>query len=195
MEEKYVGILASASEDSFYNEDIANNYKSLAKGIASYLAKSGYNLVFGGSPKSMTGKCYEEFIRHNRKVLVFTTTEYESDLDNMPEAKGYVCDDTFGVKEGIFNNSDVILALPGGIGTYSEILAFIEEKRSNKKDIPIEIYDEDGYLSNMLIETLKIMELKGFVDNSVYSLFSISHNFEELQEHLDEYLYNQKRRK
>ena len=189
MEKKYVGILASANEKDFPNEDIANNYKSLAKGISEYLAKNDFNLVFGGSSKSMMGKCYEEFSRHDKEIIAFTTVDYEADLDNIPAAKGYVCDTTFDVKRGIFDSSDIIVVLPGGIGTYSEVLAFIEEKRSNNRDVPIEIYDEDGYLSNILIETLKVMELKGFTDDSVYGLFNISHNFEEFQEHIDSYQY------
>ena len=190
MKEYNVGILASASESNFQNEDVANNYKSLAKGISDYLATSGFNLVFGGSPESMTGKCYEAFNMRDKIIYAYTTEEYQDDFERMPDAFGMVCDSTFDVKKHIFDVSDIIVALPGGIGTYSEILSFIEEKRSNKKDIPIEIYDEEGYMSSMLIETLKIMETKGFVDDSVYGLFSVSHNFEEFEEHMDKHIAN-----
>jgi len=187
MEEKYVGIISSSSND------IDEYYKNIAKDLSNYLAIKGLNLTFGGCSTSMMGNCYQEFIKQGRKVYAFTNEKYKDDLDNLDRATGIVCETTFEVKKGIFENSDIIVALPGGVGTYSEILSFIEEKRSNDKSIPIEIYDEDGYYLP-LIETLKIMELKHMIDNNVYSQFNISHNFEEFKEHIDSYLLNTKER-
>ena len=182
MKEKYVGIICSSSDD------IDNNYKSIARGISSALVSYDYNLAFGGASKSMMGICYDEFSKHDKKIYAFTTKKYKDDLELLPKAKGIVCETTFDLKKEIFENSDVIVVLPGGIGTYSELLSFIEEKRSNNIDTPIEIYDEDGYFLP-LIETLKIMELKNFEDGSSYELFNVSHNFEEFREHMDSYQY------
>ena len=182
MEEKYVGILCSSSDEA------DDTYKSAARGIANYLASNGYNLSFGGCSKSMMGICYDEFSKHNKKINAFTSAKYKEDLMVLDKARGIVCETTFDLKKELFENSDIIVVLPGGIGTYSEVLSFIEEKRSNDKDVPIEIYDEDGYFLP-LVETLKIMELKGLSDDSIYGLFNISHNFEEFREHIDAYQY------
>ena len=76
------------------------------------------------------------------------------------------------------------------MGEY-EKLRKLTTKGRNDKNIPIEIYDEDGYYLP-LIETLKIMELKKFNDDSVYNLFNVSHNIEEFREHIDNYLYSEK---
>ena len=71
------------------------------------------------------------------------------------------------------------------------IISFIEEKRSNDKNIPIEIYDEDGYFTPFF-ETLNLIQIKNFNDESISSLFNVSHNLEEFKLHIDEYLYNTK---
>ena len=185
MQEKYVGIIASS------NENIDDYYKSIARGISHELASRGFNLSFGGCYTSMMGIAYQEFINQNRAVNAFTTAKYKDDLTMLDKARGIVCETTFDLKKELFENSDIIVVLPGGIGTYSEVLSFIEEKGRNDKNIPIEIYDEDGYYLP-LIETLKIMELKKFNDDSVYNLFNVSHNIEEFREHIDNYLYSEK---
>ncbi len=185
MEDKYVTIITSS------NNNIDDYYKELASRVSNYLASSGFNLSFGGCSTSMMGITYNEFVKQNRKVNAYTTIKYQDDLNVLDKATGIVCETTFDLKKQLFENSDIIVVLPGGIGTYSEVLSFIEEKRSNDKNIPIEIYDEDGYFTPFF-ETLKLMQIKNFNDESISSLFNVSHNLEEFKIHIDEYLYNTK---
>lgn len=185
MEEKYVTIITSS------NNKVDDYYKEVASKVSNYLASTGLNLSFGGCSTSMMGITYNEFIKQDRKVNAFTTVKYQEDLDMLPQATGYVCETTFDLKKQLFENSDLIVVLPGGLGTYSEVLSFIEEKRSNDKDIPIEIYDEDGYFIPLL-ETLNFMKLKNFNNESVDNLFDVSHNLEELKIHIEEYLCSAK---
>ena len=177
-----VGIICSASENA------SDYHKSIARSVASYLAKEEFDLVYGGSNSSLMGICYEEFKKNNREIDALTTDKYKEELLMLDANSEMVCDTTFDIKKQIFKNSDIIVALPGGIGTYSEILSFIEEKRSNNQDKPIEIYDEDGYYIP-LIELIKIMEVKGLVDGSIYSTFKMSHNKEEFVDHINQYVY------
>ncbi len=185
MEDKYVTIITSS------NNNVDEYYKMIASNISKYLSDLGLNLSFGGCSTSMMGITYNEFVKNGRKVKAFTTKKYQDDLIMLPKAEGIVCETTFELKKQLFENSDMIVVLPGGIGTYSEVLSFIEEKRSNDKNIPIEIYDEDGYYLP-LIETLKIIELKKFSDDSIYSMFNISHDLEEFKEHIESYLSDAK---
>ncbi len=130
-------------------EEIDDYYKSVAKTISNYLAVNGYNLIYGGSSNSMMGICYNEFVKNNREVKAFTTPKYAEDLNNLPAAKHYLCETTFDLKKRLFENSDLIVCLPGGVGTLSELVSFIEEKRSNDKDIPMIVYDENRYYEKL----------------------------------------------
>ena len=172
MEDKFVGIICSASDD------IDNYYKSIARSIANYLASDEYNLIYGGGTTSMMGICYDEFKNKKRKIYALTTDKYKSEFDKLDAAKELICETTFDLKKELFQNSDVIVALPGGVGTYSELFSFIEEKRSNDKDTPIIIYDEDGYFLPF-IEIIKIMQVKQMADIEVDSLYQVAHNKEE----------------
>ena len=177
---KKVGIICSSSEN------IDDYYKSVARSVSNYFAQEGYDLVFGGSSKSMMGICYDEFSKNNRKVYAFTTNKYADELKELEPYAGVICESTFDLKKRLFENSDIIVALPGGIGTCSEIFSFIEEKRSNNRTVPFEIYDEDGYYLP-LVEFISILQLKGMADMDIENEFNISHNKDELIEHIENY--------
>ena len=167
-------------------------YVSMARNIAKYLADNGFDLVFGGASTSMTGVCYEEFVKNNREIYLFTTEKYLSDLVNLPKAKPYIRETTFDMKKSMFENSDLIVALPGGYGTLSEILSYMEENRSNDKCVPILIHDEDKFYDK-LFETLDIIKDKGFASSDVRDLVSISHNKDEFDQEINKFLIKKRR--
>lgn len=80
----------------------------------------------------------------------------------------------------MFLNSDFIVCLPGGVGTYSELLCYIEEKRSNDNDKPIIIYDENEFYTPV-IKILKELVQEKFVDANIFDMFSIVRNKNELE--------------
>lgn len=170
-------------------EDIDPYYKSIAKSIADFLADNGCNLVFGGASYSMMGICYDSFVKRNKKVYAYTTEKYISDLENLKHSINYVCDNTFDMKKRMFEKSDLVVCLPGGPGTLSEILTYIEEKRSNDKDNPIIIYDESGYY-NKLGEIFNEFIENKFADDSIYEIFKVAHNKDDFKSCFLEAEYN-----
>lgn len=179
-------ILSSASTE------IDDYYCSIARSVSEYLAKSGFDLVFGASSSSMMGICYDSFIRHGRMVYAYTTEKYQDDLKNLPDAYHYINETTFDMKRSMFECSDLIVVLPGGIGTMSELLSYIEENRSNDKCVPIEIYDEGNYYQPLL-DTLEHMKDEKFISGDINNYFNVSHKKEEFINHINEYMYVKRR--
>lgn len=169
-----VAILSSSAKK------IDADYYEIAKEISQDLASKKFDLVFGGCSVSMMGICYEVFRKYNRKIYSFTTEKYTDDIANLQEAKHWIEKTTFDMKKKMFELADVIVALPGGLGTLSEILAFIEEKRSNDKDKPIVIYDEKKDYQ-LLFEQLLFLEKKGFHQRPM-DFISVCHNKKELDQ-------------
>lgn len=170
-------------------EEIDSYYKSIARSISSFLAKSECDLVFGASSSSMMGICYEEFIKNNRSVYSFTTKKYVDDLKNLEKSKYYIRETTFDLKRDMFFNSDFIVCLPGGIGTMSELLTYIEEKRSNDSDKPIIVYDENNFYDKFF-ESLKELVNEGFVSQNIYDMFKIIKNPNDFKNEYYEIKYN-----
>jgi hypothetical protein len=158
--------------------EINAKYLEITKDIAKFLANNDCDLVFGASSNSMMGVCYKEFCKNKRNVYAYTTLKYKDDLDNLKESRQYICTDTFEMKQKMFNKSDLIVCLPGGLGTLSELLTYIEEKRSNDKNIPIIIYNENNYYEK-LFELIEEMINNKFIDESIYQMFKIVNNEEE----------------
>ena len=80
----------------------------------------------------------------------------------------------------MFDNSDLIVCLPGGVGTLSELLSYIEEKRSNNRDVPIIIYDENKFYEKFL-SFLDDLYKEKFVGYSIFETFDITKNREEFE--------------
>ena len=141
----------------------------------------------------MMGACYEEFLKHGRNIYAFTTEKYSSDLENLKGAKCFIKKTTFEMKQSMFEVSDLIVVLPGGYGTLSELLSYIEENRSNDKDIPIEIYDIENYYQK-LFDMLDFIKEKGFASSSFNDYVGISHNENEFKDSIDKYLIKKRRK-
>lgn len=182
MEDRYVGIITSA------NDKVDDYHKCIARTTAMWLANMDYNLIFGGGSKSMSFICYDAFSKKDRKIYAVTTKYYQDDLKKLPKAKPLFCETTFDMKKRIFENSDLIVVLPGGIGTFSELLSFIEENREREEKVPIEIYDEngDGFFKQFF-EMLKSLVKMKFVDVSIFDSFKVSHNKDEFIDHILQY--------
>jgi predicted Rossmann-fold nucleotide-binding protein len=153
-------ILSSSSND------IDCKYLEIARSISSYLASNGFNLVYGGCSSSMMGICYSEFSKQNRTIYSFTTEKYTDDIPNLPLAKHYIRETTFDLKKSI--------------------LAFVEENRSNDKDVPIIIYDEDNYY-DYLYKQLKEIKDKKFTSN-IDDLVIVIKSIEEFKEKIEKFL-------
>lgn len=181
------------SISSSSRKEIDDYYCSIARSISNYLARNDFDLIFGGCSTSMMGVCYDEFKKNDRKIYVYTTELYTDDLKNLEYDDCEVCKTTFDLKKKMFYDSDVVIALPGGPGTLSELLAFIEEKRSNEQyDKLLIIYDEDHFYDKLLGILDEFVKQK-FVGNNIYEYFEIAHNKEEFVEIIDN-LYREKRR-
>ena len=166
------------------NSNIDKYYGSVARSIANYLAHNEFDLVFGGCSTSMMGVCYDEFKKNDRKIYIYTTEPYIKELDNLEYDDCEICNTTFELKQKMFYDSDVIVALPGGVGTLSELLAFIEESRSNAQDKLVIVYDENHFYDKF-IGVLDEYIKNNFATNSIYDYFYLAHNKQEFINALD----------
>ena len=176
-----VAILSSSSN----NIDVY--YNSVARSISHNLANNNFDLVFGGCSTSMMGICYQEFASKGRNIYSFTTEKYTGDIVNLPLARHYVRETTFDLKKSIFENSDLIIALAGGVGTLSEVLSFVEENRSNDKNVPIVIYDENHYYE-FLFKQLNFMQDEYFLNDDITKWLTIIHNHDEWVSYMENFI-------
>jgi len=123
----------------------------------------GIDLVYGAFNQGLMGDCYEAF-HHEGKAITGVMTEFHKKETGYHDLfdKEIVVATTTERFEQIYKNCDVLLLLPGGLGTYAELFSAIEEKRiQNGKKI---IIYNDQYFYTPIIKELYELHQKGFID-------------------------------
>jgi hypothetical protein len=132
------------------HNDIPEKYLALADEVSKLLVKNN-NLILGGIPStlpknSMMGKYSSNFT--NQEYV--TVSKYANNLNKNELDKTTILDYTMDRTKTLYNKADVILFLPGGIGTLAELSSTLEEARTNTTNKKIIIYNYEGFFDNIL---------------------------------------------
>ncbi len=162
-------------------EEINELYKEKTKELVKYLASiDNSELIWGAGNTSLMGICYEEFKNNNRNIIGYTNKKYAYIIPELDKANIELVDTTFDLKKNILYNADVVIYVPGGIGTISEFLSHLEELRSNDVNKLLVLYNMNGYYDKLLDLINYTME-ENFTKKEVNNLFKVVNNLEELK--------------
>lgn len=67
-----------------------------------------------------------------------------------------------------------------------------EENRSNDKNVPIIIYDENNYYK-LLLEELGLMQNEYFLNEDISKWLTIIHNYDEWNKYLENFVMRKER--
>ena len=153
-------------------DTLKRKYDKLASDVATILAKRGSKLVFGGVDSGMMGKCYMTFRYEGLPTMGIADLTDAEYLKNIEVDAYEVTPTTFRRTEEIFKNSDMMVLLPGGIGTLAEIFTMIDEIRTRKVNKPFIIFNKDNYYKPLL-EFIKSSYSEGFISESDLKLIDV----------------------
>ena len=86
-------------------------------------------------------------------------------------------------KNAFIDLADVMIFIPGGIGTIDELLTAIETRRNHEHNVPIIIINENGFFEQLLNMLERIYD-EGFADSKDRQLYLIADTIDEAIEHL-----------
>lgn len=167
------------------NEDIPKKYLDDCKSFLEELFKRDNDLVFGACNKGLMGLSYNIALEYKKNIIGIYPEIYEY------EAKELCCDKIPTKKVNdrtseLIKNSDVLIFLPGGIGTVYELFTAIENKRGSEFDKPIIIYNSCGYFDKLL-DFLRLMSNEKFVSKEVLDCFCVCDNVNDVLKYIDAY--------
>ena len=87
----------------------------------------------------------------------------------------------------MYDLSDIILILPGGIGTLAELASALEEYRSNKEHKLILIYNKDGFYSK-IFEWMNQNINEGFLSQTLNNDFKVVEDLDSLKMYVEEFM-------
>ncbi len=143
------------------------------------------HLVFGDDSNGLMGLCYDMFQKEGKRITGITTKFYEKNSPNLKYDKKIVEDTSMQRMASIYKNSDVFLFLPGGVGTYSEILNCLEESKTSDDEKVIILYNVDFFFRPFLEEMYHLYQ-EGFLDQNLGDLILISNDTKEIIEKIKE---------
>ncbi len=171
----YMKVFISCSS----SDNVPDKYKEQAKEVANYLASTGYDLLFGSSNKGLMGIVYREFYSLKRKIYTVVPQTLIGNLTEVEADDIITVDNVLLQPSTLVEESDLIVVLPGGIGTMSELaIALFNNKLLNSKKIII--YNIDNFFDDCLNFFSK-MEKNNCVIKSDFNDFMVVENINELK--------------
>lgn len=170
------------------NEDIPSKYLNDCEKLLKGLFKGDNDLVFGACNKGLMGLAYNMALENEKKIIGIYPEVYEYEAHDLNCEKiptKTVSDRT----NKLIENSDVLIFLPGGIGTTYELFTAIESKRGKEFDKPIIIYNSCGYYDK-LVEFIDLMSEEKFVSKEVKNCFYVCDKIDDILFYIDEYYRN-----
>lgn len=173
---KKIGIFCSASEN------IDKMYFESARQIGEWLGQTGKTLIYGGSNLGLM-ECVARAVKENGGTVVGV-------VPSKLEEKGKVStllDEAIHVsnlserKDVMTEKADILVALPGGVGTLDEVFHVIAAASIGYHQKKVIFYNEYGFYDELL-HALKSLEEKGFARQPFSTYYDVACTLNELIE-------------
>lgn len=182
-------ICVFASSCNYLDE----SYYPVAAKLGELLAKSGFNMVYGGSSLGLMWACAEQVKKYGGKIYgVMPEKLYNMGVstDECVDLTVTPCMRTRKAK--MDELSDGVVALPGGFGTLEELSEMIVQKQLGYNNKPIVILNTNGFY-NKLIEFFDVIIKEKFANHKLCeNLYYVAQTPEEAVEYLVKYDYTAK---
>lgn len=172
----FVGCSSSNEIPSVYIEE--------AKACLSKLFTNGHDLVFGACNNGIMGVAYNCALENSRDITGICPKLYKDDLLTLNCNKELLTNSISERTDRVIEESDILLFMPGGIGTIYELLTAIECKRSHEFDKPIIIYNSSNFFDNLL-QFLNKIYTENFTSSKVSQVYNVINTSDELVEYLN----------
>jgi len=158
----------------------------MANNLGKYLAENNFRLIYGGGNVGLMGIIANSVMQNGGEVIGIIpeflmvrevghvdVTEFHV-VKSMHERKALMCD-----------KADLILAIPGGFGTFDELFEMLTWLQLGLHSKPIGLLNFDGFF-DLLLKQLDVMVEKGFLRPSNRELILVKDNYIEMMEALSQ---------
>ncbi|PKO98978.1 MAG: TIGR00730 family Rossman fold protein [Bacteroidetes bacterium HGW-Bacteroidetes-8] len=161
---------------------LEDKYREAAKDFAEAASLLGYTIVCGGSIMGLMGVIIDVMVERGSTVEGYIPGFMEDMEIQHPSIKNLGVVDTMSKrKELLRENTDAVIAFPGGLGTIEEFLETFTLKRLGQYDGSVILFNQDGYY-NKLIELLDHFAENKFLNSNYRDALIVVNSVEELLE-------------
>ena len=133
------------------NNNIAPEYFRLTAELGEWIAKNGHSIVFGGCDMGLM-ECVAKAAHDNggRTIgMIPTKVEERGRVSRYVDVE-FRCNNLSDRKDLMLGHSDVVIALPGGIGTLDEIFTVVAAASIGYHHKRVVLLNIDGFWDSLL---------------------------------------------
>ena len=132
------------------SDKLDKQYIQSSQKLCEAIFRQKHDLVFGAMNHGIMGIAYRTAKSHGRNVTGIAPELYRDDFKELDCETELLTKNVSDRMQVLIDNSDVLLFLPGGVGTLYELMAALEMKRSKEFNKPLIIYNETGFFNEIL---------------------------------------------
>lgn len=169
-----IGIFCSASEN------IDKMYFDAARQIGQWMGENGKTLVYGGANLGLM-ECVAQAVKENGGHIVGVVPsilEENEKVSTYPDRIIHT-NNLSDRKDRLTEESEILVALPGGIGTLDEVFHVMAAATIGYHRKRVVFYNVNGFYDKLL-SALDDLQAKGFCRRPLSVYYEIANSFEEL---------------
>lgn len=169
-----IGVFLSA------NSDVDAAYVEAADKLGEWLGLQGKTLVYGGVAKGLMevlGQAVKKNGGHTVGILpegVFWSNSHSEAVD-----MEFLCANLADRKQTMVQESEILVALPGGVGTLDEVFSTLSGFNVGEHSKKVVLYNVN-HCWDKLLELLEDLKVRRMVRNSWADCLLVANSFEEL---------------
>ena len=176
---KKIAVFCSASEN------IDRIYKEKAEELGAWMGETGKWLIYGGTNKGLMEVLARSAKSHGGFVMgvVPSIVEERGSMSDLLDVT-FKTENLSDRKDVMLREADVVMALPGGVGTLDEIFHVMASATIGYHHKQVILYNVGGFW-NGIIDFLGGLEKQHFAHSPLECYFKVANNFQELVQLLD----------
>lgn len=148
-------------------------YAHAARAVGREIAQRGWQLIYGGGNVGLMGIVADAALAGGAPVIgVIPRSLMEREVGHPGLSELHVVETMHQRKQGMAEQADAFLALPGGIGTFEELFEVWTWRQLGYHDQPIGLLNVGGYY-NALVAFMQQTVDAGFVSDGTRSMLEI----------------------
>jgi uncharacterized protein (TIGR00730 family) len=152
----------------------------MAKNLGKYLAEHKYRLIYGGGNVGLMGIIANSVMQNGGEVIgIIPEFLMVREVGHVEVTEFYVVKSMHERKALMCDKADLILAIPGGFGTFDELFEMLTWLQLGLHSKPIGLLNYKGFF-DLLLKQLDLMVEKGFLRPSNKELILVNESYEAL---------------
>lgn len=170
-----IGVFCSA------NSNIDTDFFSLTRELGTWIGQKGHTLVFGGCNMGLM-ECIAQSVHEAGGSTIGVVPQV---IEKGGKVSDFVdvniaCDNLSDRKDLMLLQSDVLIALPGGIGTLDEIFSVAAAHTIGYHNKRVIIYNMKGFWDSTIM-MLDDLQSQGLIRGSWRNYIQIANSMEQIQ--------------